>query len=105
MLPSAVSWVTSNSSKQAATFPSVVQVGHPFTSLPPTLGCAAHRRAEQLAVEGARRAERHAERHARHWKANAGVGRWNWDFNSQNRPTPPSPPSEPVADQERMALL
>jgi len=65
----------------------------------------AARRAEKLAGEAARRAERHAERHARHWKANAGVGRWNWDFNSQNRPTPPSPPSEPVADEERMAIL
>lgn len=65
----------------------------------------AARRAEKLAGEAARRAERHAERHARHWKANAGVGRWNWDFNSQNIPTPPAPPPEPVADEERMAIL
>ncbi|MGZ9163597.1 MAG: SHOCT-like domain-containing protein [Anaerolineales bacterium] len=65
---------------------------------------AAHR-AEKLAGEAARRAERHAERHARRWKANVGVGRWNWDFNSQNIPTPPAPPPEPVADEERMAIL
>jgi hypothetical protein len=65
----------------------------------------AARRAEKLAGEAARRAERHAERHARHWKANVGVGRWNWDFNSQNVPTPPAPPSEPVAEEERMAIL
>jgi hypothetical protein len=65
----------------------------------------AARRAEKLAGEAARRAERHAERHARHWKANAGMGRWNWDFNSQNIPTPPAPPPEPVADEERMAIL
>jgi hypothetical protein len=65
----------------------------------------AARRAEKLAGEAARRAERHAERHARRWKGNVGVGRWNWDFNSQNIPTPPSPPSEPVAEEERMAIL
>jgi len=65
----------------------------------------AARRAEKLAGEAARRAERHAERHARLWKGNAGVGRWNWDFNSQNIPTPPSAPSEPVAEEERMAIL
>lgn len=65
----------------------------------------AARRAEKLAGEAAKRAERHAERHARRWKANVGVGRWNWDFNSQNIPTPPSPPSEPVAEEERMAIL
>jgi hypothetical protein len=65
----------------------------------------AARRAEKLAGEAARRAERHAERHARRWKATAGVGRWNWDFNSQNIPTPPAPPSEPVAEEERMAIL
>ncbi|MGZ9225648.1 MAG: SHOCT-like domain-containing protein [Anaerolineales bacterium] len=57
------------------------------------------------AEEAAHRAERHAERHARRWKANVGVGRWNWDFNSQNIPTPPAPPPEPVADEERMAIL
>jgi len=65
----------------------------------------AARRAEKLAGEAAKRAERHAERHARRWKTNVGVGRWNWDFNSQNIPTPPSPPSEPVAEEERMAIL
>src|SRR5688572_14362106 len=65
----------------------------------------AARRAERLAGEAARRAERHAERHARRWKANVNVGRWNWDLNSQNLRTPPSPPSEPVAEEERMAIL
>ena len=61
--------------------------------------------AARRAEEAARRAERHAERHARRWKGNVKVGRWNWDLNSQNIPTPPSPPSEPVADEERMAIL
>lgn len=65
----------------------------------------AARRAERLAGEAARRAERHAERHARRWKGNVNVGRWNWDFNSQNLRTPPSAPSEPVAEEERMAIL
>ncbi|MFT3892670.1 MAG: hypothetical protein QM730_13650 [Anaerolineales bacterium] len=67
----------------------------------------ATRRAAQRAEEAARRAERHAERHARKWNANvnAKVGRWNWDFNSQNVPPPPPPPSEPVAEEERMAIL
>ena len=65
----------------------------------------ATRRAAQRAEEAARRAERHAERHARKWNVNAKVGRWNWDFNSQNVPPPPPPPSEPVAEEERMAIL
>jgi hypothetical protein len=65
----------------------------------------ATRRAAQRAEEAARRAERHAERHARKWNVNAKVGRWNWDFNSQNVPPPPTPPSEPVAEEERMAIL
>lgn len=62
-------------------------------------------RAAKRAEEAARRVERHAERRARGWKANVNVGRWNWDLNSQNIPTPPSPPSEPVAEEERMAIL
>jgi hypothetical protein len=49
--------------------------------------------------------ERHAERQARHWRGNMKSGPWNWEFNSQNAPTPPSPPSEPVAEEERMAIL
>ena len=61
--------------------------------------------AARRAEEAVRRAERHAERHARRWKANVNVGRWNWDLNSQNLRTPPSPPSEPVAEEERMAIL
>jgi hypothetical protein len=62
-------------------------------------------RAAKRAEEVARRAERHAERHARRWKGNVDVGRWKWDFNSQNVPPPPPPPSEPVAEEERMAIL
>ena len=65
----------------------------------------AARRAERLAADAARRAERHAERHARRWKTNVNVGRWNWDFNSENLRTPPSPPPEPVAEEERLAIL
>ena len=62
-------------------------------------------RAAKRAEEAARRVERHAERQARHWRGNMKSGPWNWDFNSQNVPTPPSPPSEPVAEEERMAIL
>lgn len=68
----------------------------------------AARRAERLASDAARRAERHAERQARRWKGNVKVGRWNWDIGpGQGRiPTPPTPPgSEPVAEEERMAVL
>jgi hypothetical protein len=65
----------------------------------------AARRAERLAAEAARRAERHAERHARRWKGNVKVGRWNWDFAPGHPPTPPSPAPEPVAGEERMAIL
>jgi hypothetical protein len=67
----------------------------------------AARRAERLANDAARRAERHAERQARRWKGNEKVGRWNWDFGPQQGrvPTPPAPGSEPVAEEERMAVL
>jgi hypothetical protein len=68
----------------------------------------AAQRAERLASEAARRAERHAERQARRWKGNVKVGRWNWDFGPGHGrpPTPPAPPgSEPVAEEERMAVL
>ena len=63
------------------------------------------RRAERLAEDAARRAERHAERHARRWRGNVKVGRWNWDAGPKGVSTPPSPPSEPVAEEERMAIL
>jgi hypothetical protein len=66
------------------------------------------RRADRLASDAARRAERHAERQARRWKGNVKVGRWNWDFGPGhgNPPTPPVPHgSEPVAEEERMAVL
>jgi hypothetical protein len=64
-------------------------------------------RAAKRAEEAARRAERHAERQARRWKGNVKVGRWNWDLNTSGSglPKPPAPPSEPVADEERMAIL
>ena len=57
-------------------------------------------RAMKRAEEAARRAERHAERHARRWNRNT------WDFGPKGMPTPPGgPKSEPVADEERMAIL
>lgn len=62
-------------------------------------------RAAKRAEEAARRAERHAERHARKWKTNVNVGRWNWDLGPNGVATPPTPPSEPVAEEERMAIL
>jgi len=67
----------------------------------------AARRAGKLAEDAARRAERHAERHARRWsgRVNFGPGP-SWDFGPKGMPTPPGVPgSEPVADEERMAIL
>ncbi len=64
-------------------------------------------RAAKRAEEAARRAERHAERHARRWtgRVNFGPGP-SWDFGPKGAPTPPGvPKSEPVADEERMAIL
>jgi hypothetical protein len=64
-------------------------------------------RATKRAEEAVRRAERHAGRNARKWKANVnvGVGRWNWDIGSNGVVTPPTTPSEPVSEDERMAIL
>jgi hypothetical protein len=62
-------------------------------------------RAAKRAEEAARRVERHAERHARRWKGNVKVDRWNWEVGPKGVPTPPTPPSEPVAEEERMAIL
>ena len=61
--------------------------------------------AARRAEEAARRVERHAERQARRWRGNVKVGRWNWETGPRGVPTPPSPPSEPVAEEERMAVL
>jgi len=61
--------------------------------------------AARRAEEAGRRAERHAERHARKWKGKVNVGRWNWDIGPTGVITPPTPPSEPVAEEERMAIL
>lgn len=62
-------------------------------------------RAAKRAEEAARRVERHAERHARRWRGNVKVGRWNWEMGPKGIPTPPTPPSEPVAEEERLAIL
>ena len=62
-------------------------------------------RAAKRAEEAARRVERHAERQARRWRGNVKVGRWNWEMGPGGIPTPPMPPSEPVAEEERMAVL
>ena len=62
-------------------------------------------RAAKRAEEAARRVERHAERHARRWRGNVKAGPWNWEVGPQGIPTPPSPPSEPVAEEERLAVL
>ena len=61
--------------------------------------------AAKRAEEAARRVERHAERHARRWGRNVKTGPWNWEAGPKGIPTPPSPPSEPVAEEERMAIL
>ena len=66
-------------------------------------------RVAKRAEEAARRAERHAERvagrHMRHGKHGLSVGPWNWDLGPKGVPNPPSPPSEPVSEDERMAIL
>jgi hypothetical protein len=63
----------------------------------------ATRRAQQRAEEAARRVERHAGRQAHRWKANVKMGRWN--STPKGVPTPASPPSEPVSEEERIAIL
>ena len=68
----------------------------------------ATRQAERVArraEEAGRRAERHAERRARKWRGKVNVGRWDWNIGPNGVITPPSPPSEPVAEEERMAIL
>ena len=62
-------------------------------------------RAAKRAEEAARRVERHAERHARRWRGNIKSGPWNWETGPKGVPTPPTPPSEPVAEEERLAIL
>lgn len=62
-------------------------------------------RAAKRAEEAARRVERHAERQARRWRGNVKAGPWNWDAGPGGVPTPPTPASEPVAEEERMAVL
>ena len=62
-------------------------------------------RAAKRAEEAARRVERHAERHARRWRGDIKSGPWNWETSPRRIPTPPTPPSEPVAEEERLAIL
>lgn len=62
-------------------------------------------RAAKRAEEAARRVERHAERQSRRWRGNLKVGRWNWEVGPKGIPTPPAPPSEPVAEEEQMTIL
>src|SRR6185503_7017003 len=62
-------------------------------------------RAARQAEEASRRVERHAERSARRWRGNVKVGRWNWETGPKGVPTPPPPPAEPVAEEERLAVL
>jgi hypothetical protein len=66
---------------------------------------AATARATRNVDEAARRAERHAERHARRWGRTPPPGSWA-DFGPKGVPTPPGmQKSEPVAEEERMAIL
>ena len=62
-------------------------------------------RAAKRAEEAARRVERHAERQSRRWRGAGRSGPWNWETGPRGFPTPPMPPSEPVAEEERMAIL
>jgi hypothetical protein len=62
-------------------------------------------RAAKHAEEVTRRAERQMERQMRHSKGRP-EGGWNWDFKGTPKPPiPPMPPSEPVSEDERMAIL
>lgn len=62
-------------------------------------------RAVKRAEEVARRAERHVERQARRWTGKATFGQ-SWDFGPKGVPASPgAPKSEPVSDDERMAIL
>ena len=62
-------------------------------------------REHYVTEEAGRRAERHAERHARKWRGKVNVGRWNWEIGPTGVIKPPAPPTEPVAEEERMAIL
>ncbi|MDX1378554.1 MAG: hypothetical protein R3307_06880, partial [Anaerolineales bacterium] len=62
-------------------------------------------RAARRAEAAGRRAERHAERHVRKWRGKVNAGRWNWEISPTGVIKPPAPPSEPVAEEERMAIL
>jgi hypothetical protein len=65
---------------------------------------AATTRATRSAEDAARRAERHAERQARRWGRTPPPGAW--DFGPKGfPPAPGAPKSEPVAEEERMAIL
>lgn len=62
-------------------------------------------RAARRAEEAAGRVARHAERRAHKWKVNANADRWNWDMGPNGVVVPPTPPSEPVSEEERMEIL
>jgi len=62
-------------------------------------------RATRRAEAAGRRAERHAERHARKWRGKVNVGRWDWNIGPNGVIKPPPPPSEPVSEDERLAIL
>jgi hypothetical protein len=64
-------------------------------------------RAAKRAEEAARRAERHAERHSRRWGGNININPGpSWDFGAKGTSTAPGvPKSDPVSDEERMAIL
>jgi hypothetical protein len=64
------------------------------------------RQVEQATSRAAKRAEeaaRRVERHARRWRGNVKAESWGWDPGGV--PRPPAQPSEPVAEEERMAVL
>lgn len=65
----------------------------------------ATRRATKRAEEAVRRAERHAARYARRPKSGFVIGRWNWDPQDAPKPPVPPAPSEPVSEEERLAIL
>ena len=62
-------------------------------------------RAARRAEAAGRRAERHAERHVRKWRGKVNAGRWNWEIGPTGVIKPPTPPSEPVTEEERLAIL
>jgi hypothetical protein len=66
----------------------------------------ATRRAEEASRRAAQQAERAARRAEARVRGRARVGRWDWNIEPGSFPPPPPPPkTEPVSEEERLAIL